>query len=179
MAMKRFSQILQTLLGSLWRRKRMEFTFPRMMDSHRKMLLILPRAHDAFRLAHRWRERILFAAGNKAIVVLSIGAPLEHVQEWSPHHLFFTDSDISSLGLASRRVVNSVEKERFQLAIDLSPDFDFATAQVPLRAKIPIRLGIADMQNVTLAEKYFNILLCRNPQLDYESMAKLMESNRA
>ena len=149
-----------------------------MMSGTRKILLILPREHDAFELVHRWRERILFAAGNKAIVVLSIGAPLEYVQEWSPHHLFFTDSDINFIGLASRRVIGSVEKERFQLAIDLSPDFDFATAQVPLRAKIPARLGIADATNVAIAENYFNIVLCRSPQLDYENMAKLMESNR-
>lgn len=121
---------------------------------------------------------MLFALGNRNVVVLSIGAPLETAEQWSQNHIFFTDGDVNSVGLASVRVIDAVKKGRFKIAIDLSPDFDFTTAQVPLRAKIPTRIGIASETNLKIAERYFNILLRRNKQLNYENIATLISADK-
>ena len=170
--------LLHRLFAWLWRAQRAEFTYPRTMDKLDRVLIILPRRLDAVKLVRRWRERIIFAAGKRKIVPLSLAVPLEFLEEWSDEHLFFTDADVNSMGIASKRIIDAVKEGDFKLAIDLSPDFDFVTAQVPLRAKIPARIGIANEKTTRIGEKYFNILLCRSRQLDYENIAKLIGAGR-
>ncbi len=163
--------------GWLWRHRSAEFTFPRMMNGFEKVLLLLPRDVPSMKLVRRWRERILFSIGDKKVVVLSIGTPLEFAEEWSQKQLFFTDGDITPFGTASNRIIDAVRKENFKFAIDLSPDFDFITAQVPLRAKIPTRAGIIDSEKSAIGERFFNIIMQRSTRLNYENIAKFIGTN--
>ena len=173
-----FKKFLQRSCGSLWSVKRTQFNFPQLLEGGGKFLIVLPRNAENLSSLSHWRERLLFTIGSKEIIVLSIGVPLEYVQEWSGEYLFFTDSDINSLGLASQRVIDAVKRHNFKIAFNLSADFDFITAQIPLRAKIPFRMGIIEDGLKNLGEKFFNITLQRSQQIDYENIAKLLSANR-
>ncbi len=167
---------IHSILRMFWRNNPTEFTFPRVLKNLRKVLLILPRDKSSLLLARRWREKILSALGNKRAVILSIGAPLEEVEMWSQHYIFFTDGDVGNFDVISKRVIQAVRKENFKLAIDLSPDFDIITAQVPFRAKIPMRVGISDSAKKDVAEKYFNILYCRGSELNYNGIVSIFDT---
>ena len=163
-------------LGWLWRHRSMEFTFPQMMKRFGKVLLILPRNESDVKVVRRWRERILFSIGNKDIVAFSIGAPLEIAQEWSNRQLFFTDGDISPFGIVSKKIIDAVKEEKCDFALDLSPDLDFITAQVPLRAQIPARLGIVRHDKNRIGEKFFNIMMQTSGELNYENIVKIISA---
>ncbi len=171
MQTQRIKDFSMAVLGTLWRHKGETVKLP--VRSLGKLLMIFPRNPDEMKRLTYWRERILFLLHPAQIVVLSIGTPLEIAAEWSSEQLFFTDSDINMFGLISGHVIDAVKKWKFKSSIDLSPDFDFITAQIPLRAGIPTRFGISAHGKEKIVEKYFNIIFYRDEKLDYENVMNL------
>ncbi len=166
----------QSILGTFWRTQSMEFTYPKLLRRYKKVLLIMPRNDSALHETNRWRERIILALGRKHVNVLSVGAPLEFLQQWSEEPLFFTDTDINFAGMVSSRVIGAVRKKNFKLVIDLSPDYDFVTAQIALRSKIPARIGMISNNSKTIAEKYFNIMVYSDFKQTYRPLVDLLSA---
>jgi len=166
----------QSFLGTFWRTQPMEFTYPKLLRRYKKILLIMPRDDSALHETNRWRERIILALGRKHVNVLSVGASLEFLQQWSEDPLFFTGTDINLAGMVSARVISAVRKKNFKLVIDLSPDYDFVTAQIALRSKIPARIGMISDNSKTIARKYFNIIVHSDFRRGYQPLVDLLSA---
>ncbi len=162
------------LWGAIWRARRVEFTYPTTLRRARRVLFLLPREGRAALAVQRWRERLLFALGAERVSVLALGTPLELVQKWSAEPMFFTDADIGYFGIVSGRVVEAVKAARFDVAVDLSPNFDFVTAQIPARAGIPVRIGLAAPDAAKISERFFNIVLFHEAECDYAKLAETL-----
>ena len=168
------SKSYRTILGYFWKTDPVEFTYPRFLDSFKKILLIMPRDKKSYNILNLWREKIILALGNKQIIVLSIGSQIESLHSWSQKPMLFTETDVNFASIVSSKIVKDIMKNRFQLAIDLSPDFDFITAQIALRAKIPTRIGIMSEKSISIGKKYFNIVVSGDFSHSYEQLVKLL-----
>ncbi len=167
------SKSYQTILGYFWKTDPVEFTYPRFLDSFKKILLIMPRDKKSYNILNLWREKIISALEDKRITTLSIGSRIES-HSWSQRPMLFTETDVNFASIVSSRIVKDIMKNRFQLAIDLSPDFDFITAQIALRAKIPTRIGIMSDKSISIGKKYFNIVVSGDFSHSYEQLVKLL-----
>lgn len=165
-------RVVEAGVPLFYRREPVEFTYPEGLRGAKRILAILPRDADAVREIPSFRERLLFSMGKRRIIPLSIGVPLEILAEWGAEHLYFTDTEVIWNGWVSRRVIDEVVKRNFSMCVDLSPKFDIITAQIPVRAKIPLRIGVWHRRN------FFNISLIasHDPKQFYRQIAYVLEN---
>jgi len=171
---ERIKNTLQSIMSYYWKPNPVEFTYPKFIRTFKKVLIIIPRQEQTNENIADWCEKIIFALGKKQINILSIGTPVEEFREWSSQIIYFTDTDINFIGLVSSRVIQTIQKQRFKLVVDLSPDFDFITAQIGLRAKIATRIGLSSTQYLDIAKRYFNLVVCGNFSQNYEPLINML-----
>ena len=145
----------------------MEFTYPGLVESFHRVLVIMPRSPEHRRLAHKWRAQIEGALARKQVQFL------DWTDEDAADGFVLSPRDVKFGRVVSGNVIKKVRSGKFTVSIDLSPQVDFLTAQIPLRAKIPARVGI-DTTNSDLAEKFFNIILRTDFEDEYEPLVRFL-----
>jgi len=127
----------------------------------------MPRFPEHRRLAHKWRAKIERALARKQVQFL----------DWTDRDaadgFVLSLKDVKFGRVVSGSVIRKIRSGKFTVSIDLSPQVDFLTAQIPLRAKIPARVGI-DTTNSDLAEKFFNIILRTDFEEEYEPLVRFL-----
>ena len=145
----------------------MEFTYPELVESFHRVVVIMPRSAEHNRLARRWRGKIEKALARKQVQFL------DWTDEDAADGFVLSPRDVKFGRVISGDVIKKVRSGRFTVSIDLSPQVDFLTAQIPLRAKIPARVGI-DTTDSDLAEKFFNIILRTDFEEEYEPLVRFL-----
>lgn len=165
-------QVIESSVPLFYGRGAVEFTYPKGLKKIKRVLAILPRDTSSIKEILSFKERLLFAMGKRKVVTLSIGVPLEIVEEWGTEYLYFTDSEVTMDNWVSKRVINEVRKHNFSMCVDFSSQFDVITAQVAIRAQIPLRIGVWHKKD------FFNISLIASsePKQFYEQLAYILEN---
>ncbi|GEM_PF-4871716 len=161
------AQAVERFLLRLWRGQAMEFTYPGLVESFHRVLVIMPRSPEHRRLAHKWRAQIERALARKQVQFL------DWTDEDAADGFLLLPRDVKFGRVVSGNVIRKIRSGKFTVSIDLSPQVDFLTAQIPLRAKIPARVGI-DTTNSDLAEKFFNIILRTDFEDEYEPLVRFL-----
>ncbi len=168
---------MQNLLSSLWRGRGMEFTYPRVVVDFHKVLVIFPRLAEHRKIAARWVDKIFGALKRKQVEFLDYrdddAGGVEFADNLSAERQIFSRRDVKFGVWVSPRVIGHLRRKKYTMALDLSPTFDFLTAQIPLRAGIPVRIGFAG--DAEGAEKFFNILF-RGFEGEYETLVKFLSA---
>ena len=160
-------QALDRFLIHLWKGQAMEFTYPGLVEAFHRVLVIMPRTPEYNKVARRWRSKIEDALTRKQLQFL------DWEGENSPAEFVLSPRDVKFGRIISGEVIRKIRSGRFTVSIDLSPQVDFLTAQIPLRAKIPARVGI-DTTNSELAEKFFNIVLRTDFKDEYGFLVRFL-----
>lgn len=65
---------------------------------------------------------------------------------------YYQEKDITYFSLPSKKVINFLRKEHFDITISMNPDFDIFSAYTCLKSEAKLRIGLYDEK----AERYFN-----------------------
>ena len=119
----------------------------------KKILVVLPLSKEQFEIALTYLPKIKnIFVGKKIFYILPESFQSLFKERFDDSPFFFQQKDITYFSLPSKRIINSLKKEKFDISISLSPDFELFGAYICLKSEAKLRIGLYDERG----ENYFN-----------------------
>ncbi len=146
-----------------WKPVSGEIDFPAFFEKPKKTLLILPRDEKERGEITSLHKKIIAALERFELTVLDYGYSADEAHKWAANVVMWNERHIGICSRVKSPLLGQLIEKQFDMAIDLSQRFDFVTAQLPLRAKIPARIGFSNTDFQHVANSFFNIsIVCKD-----------------
>ena len=119
----------------------------------KKILIFLPPVRGHFEIALPYLNQIKkIFKGRDIIYVLPQTFDKLFSESVKGNPFYYQEKDITCFFLPSKKVINFLLKEKFDITISMNPDFDIFSAYTCLKSEAKLRIGLYDEK----AERYFN-----------------------
>lgn len=153
-----------------WKTEPIEFTYPAaVVEKVKKILLVFPRNGNE---KSAKASKIIDSLRPRQTEVLTFGG----VEFTDIPTIMVNEKEIKFGHFISGEIINHIKQKEFDFVVDLSPQFDFVTAQLGLRAKIPLRAGFG--ANYPWAHRFFNIIFKASPEDQFDLLVKFLSENK-
>jgi len=121
--------------------------------SSKKILVLLPSARGDFEIALSYLKKIKEIFKERDIIyVLPQTFHTLFTKSFTGNPFYYQEKDITYFSLPSRKIINSLRKEHFDITTSMNPDFDLFSAYTCLKSEAKLRIGLYDEK----AERYYN-----------------------
>jgi hypothetical protein len=119
----------------------------------KKILIFLPPNKEQFEIALSYLPRIKEIFKEREIVYI-LPDTFQNLfkEKFQGNPFYYQQKDITYFSLPSKKLLDFIKKEKFDISICLNPAFDIFSAYTCLRSEAKLRIGLYDEKG----EDYFN-----------------------